>query len=132
MKISKLLNKINLSIIIFYFAYSTLVFAEDKPIDIWNLEKKQPESILESNIKAESLNDNNSQGNIYNLQTDKTIDPIKLDKQLVSKEINIVGLYDPEKYGLSIDMWSNSNGSKIKSLFEVYFKIFDNINSFNP
>ncbi len=118
MKISKLLNKINLSIIIFYFAYSTLVFAEDKPIDIWNLEKKQPESILESNIKAESLNDNNSQGNIYNLQTDKTIDPIKLDKQLVSKEINIVGLYDPEKYGLSIDMWSNSNGSKIKSLFE--------------
>ena len=29
-------------------------------------------------------------------------------------KISIVGLYDPEDYGLNIDMWSNSNGNEIK------------------
>jgi hypothetical protein len=43
---------------------------------------------------------------------------IKLDQELVSKEIKIVGLYDPEEYGLNINMWSNSDGSKLKNLFE--------------
>ena len=37
---------------------------------------------------------------------------IKLDQELVSKEIKIVGLYDPEDYGLNINMWSNSDGDQ--------------------
>jgi hypothetical protein len=51
------------------------------------------------------------------MQADKKKDPIKLDQELVSKEIKIVGLYDPEEYGLSINMWSNSDGSNLKNLF---------------
>ncbi len=58
------------------------------------------------------------------MQSNKKNDPIKLDQDVVSKEIKIVGLYDPAEYGLSIDMWSNSDGSKLKSLFE-------NINKYN-
>jgi hypothetical protein len=44
MKISKLLNKKNLSIVIF-FLISLSSFAEDKPVDIWNLEKQEAETI---------------------------------------------------------------------------------------
>ena len=117
MKISKLLNRTNFSILIVYFTLSVCVFAEDKPIDIWNLEKKKPEKALDTNINSENLN-NNSQGSIYGMQSDKRIESIKLDQKLNSKTISIAGLYDPEEYGLSIDMWSNSDGLKLKNLFE--------------
>ncbi len=117
MKILKLLNKKNFSIIVFYFTLSIFTYAEDKPIDIWNINKKQQDKILDSNIKTEN-SANVSQGKIYNMQSDKIIDTIKLDNELNSKEIKIVGLYDPEDYGLSIDMWSNTDGLKLKNLFE--------------
>ncbi|MDC3126118.1 hypothetical protein OA418_04710, partial [Candidatus Pelagibacter sp.] len=117
MKNSKLLNKKYFSILIFYFMSSILVFAEDKPIDIWNLKKQQPKTNLEINTTNENF-DGNTQGSVYNLQSGKILNSIKLDQVLNSKEIKIAGLYDPEEYGLSIDMWSNSDGLKLKSLFE--------------
>ena len=52
------------------------------------------------------------------MQANKKKDSIKLDQALVSKETKIIGLYDPEDYGLSINMWSNSDGLKLKNLFE--------------
>ena len=117
MKILKLLNKKIFSILFFYFTSWIFVFAEDKPIDIWNLEKKN--TLTKSGDKANIKNLNtNIQGEIYNMQSDKKKDPIELDQKLVSKEINIAGLYDPEEYGLSIEMWSNSDGLKLKQLFE--------------
>ena len=116
MKILRLLNKKYFSISIFFFTSSIFVYAEDKPIDIWNLEQKQQEIISETNITSE--NSSNSQSNIYNMQTDTLINTINVDEDLNSKEVRIVGLYDPDEYGLSIDMWSNSDGLKLKSLFE--------------
>ena len=47
------------------------------------------------------------------MQSNKKIDPIKLDKDIMSKEIKILGLYDPVEYGLSMDMWLNSDGAKL-------------------
>ena len=41
MKILKLLNKKNLTIVIIYLFSTLTVFAEDKPIDIWNIDKKE-------------------------------------------------------------------------------------------
>ena len=41
MRILKLLNKNNLSIVVIYLFSSVYVFAEDKPIDIWNIDKKK-------------------------------------------------------------------------------------------
>ena len=48
------------------------------------------------------------------MQSQKQSDEIKLDKTLVSQEIKITGLYDPEDYGLDIYMWTNSNGNQLK------------------
>ena len=44
--------------------------------------------------------------------------------RFIIKEIKIVGLYDPQDYGLSIDMWSNSDGLVLK-------KLFKNIDNYN-
>jgi hypothetical protein len=117
MKILKLLNKNNLSIIIVYLLLPLSVIAEDKPVDIWNIDKKEVETISDVNSSVEKI-EIKSESSIYEMQADKKKDSIKLDLELASKEIKIAGLYDPEDYGLSIDMWSNSDGSKLKKLFK--------------
>ena len=115
MKILKLLNKKNLSIVIFSLI-SLSSFAEDKPVDIWNLEKQESETISEENLSIENKQEV-SESSIYKMQSDKNEDSIKLDQELTSKTIKIAGLYDPQEYGLDINMWSNSDGSTLKKLF---------------
>jgi hypothetical protein len=116
MKILKLLNKKNLSIIIFSLLITSSPFAEDKPVDIWNIEKKEVDTISEENLSDENKQEV-SENSIYKMQSDKKEDSIKLDGELSSKTIKIAGLYDPQDYGLSIDMWSNSDGLILKKLF---------------
>jgi hypothetical protein len=115
MKILKLLNKKNLSIVIFsLFSFSSI--AEDKPVDIWNINKQEAETISEENISIKNKQEA-SESSIYKMQSDKNEDSIKLDQKLTSKTIKIAGLYDPQDYGLDINMWSNSDGSTLKKLF---------------
>ena len=123
MKILKLLNKKILSIQLVFLIFFISAFAEEKPIDIWNIEKKDTQIISETNSSGESIKINN-QNSVYELQTNKQADTIKLDQEFSSNEIKIFGLYDPGEYGLSMDMWSNSDGTKLKNLFQ-------NINKFN-
>ena len=117
MRILKLLNKKSLSIIIIYLFTTLFVFAEDKPIDIWNIDQNETENISETNLLSEKI-EIIPESRIYDMQAEKKKEPIKLDQELSSKEIKIVGLYDPADYGLSINMWSNSDGLKLKNLFE--------------
>jgi hypothetical protein len=123
MKILKLLNKKNLSIIIISLLLSLPSIAEEKPVDIWNLEKQESDSVSEENLSLQRTEEK-SQNSIYKMQTDKNENSIKLDQDLKSKTMKIAGLYDPEDYGLSISMWSNSDGLILKKLFE-------NINKYN-
>ena len=48
---------------------------------------------------------------------------IEETKTLLSKEVKIVGLYDPEENGLDINMWSNSNGDQIFNIFKRIDKL---------
>ena len=123
MKTLKLLNKKNLSIIIISLLSTFSTIAEDKPVDIWNIDKKEVETSIKENIAEEKINEISENG-IYQMQADKNIDSIKLDQTLTSKEIKIAGLYDPEDHGLTIDMWLNSDGLILK-------KLFKNINNYN-
>ena len=117
MKILKLLNKKNLSIIIVSLLLPFSTIAEEKPVDIWNIDKQETEATSEENISVEKTKEI-SQSSIYKMQSDKNKNSIKLDEDLTSKTIKIAGLYDPQDYGLSISMWSNSDGSKLKKLFK--------------
>ena len=123
MKTLRLLNKKNLSIIIISLLSTFSTIAEDKPVDIWNIDKKEVETSIKENISEENINEISETG-IYQIQADKNIDSIKLDQTLTSKEIKIAGLYDPEDHGLTIDMWLNSDGLVLK-------KLFKNINNYN-
>ena len=117
MRILKLLNKKYFSIIIIFLLSSVNVIAEDQPIDIWNIDKKAIETTSEA-ISSNEITGVTAESNIYNMQADKKKSSIKLDQELASKEIKIVGLYDPADYGLSMNMWSNSDGLILKKLFK--------------
>ena len=73
MKILKLLNRKNFSIVLIFFL-SFSVYAEDQPVDIWNIDKEKIEDNSSSNEIV--INDNtdlktDTEFNIYNLQSQK-------------------------------------------------------------
>ena len=121
MRISKLLNKISLSIIFSILLLCTKAIAEDTPVDIWNIDKKEIEKISTENLtstNAISENKSITETDIYKMQSQNQGDLIQLDTDVKSKEVKIVGLYDPEDNGLDINMWLNSDGVALKNIFE--------------
>ena len=119
MKILKLLNSKNFSIILISLL-SMSVYAEENPIDIWNLSEKE----IEENSKIIELDEDNNnetkiqnESEIYIMQSQKKEKSIELGEISDRNEIKIYGLYDPEDYDLDINMWSNSNGDQIKNIF---------------
>ena len=123
MKTLKLLNKKYLLIIFLNFFLCINVNSETQPIDIWNVDKKEveQESVNDSLITNDEIQV--SETSIYDLQSNNQNENIEVDTSLNSKELKIIGLYDPEDYDLKIDMWSNSNGDQLKNLFSNLAKI---------
>ena len=123
MKTLKLLNRKFLLIIFINFFLCLNVNAEDQPIDIWNIDKKEKKQ--ESINDSSSINDNNQilEPSIYDLQSNNQKETVQVDSSLNSKELKIIGLHDPEDFDLQIDMWSNSNGAQLKYLFSNLAKI---------
>jgi len=119
MKILKLLNNKYLSILLLIFLSTFNANAEDKPIDIWNIDENEIEesSISNNQNNLETNNTEISQPSIFDLQSEKEIETVQVSSDLNSQEIKIIGLYDPEDYDLQINMWSNSNGDQLKYLF---------------
>ena len=119
MKLLKLLNKKNLSILISFFflqnSYST------EPVDIWNLEIDSNKDKISENEIIE--NENLLPSTIFNIQNEKKEITINEEENLLSKNINIAGIYDPSDNDLSIDMWKNSNGLELLKVVEKIQKI---------
>ena len=114
MKKLKLLNKKYLSVILFSLSFGFIAQSQE-PIDIWKIEKKE-ESIA---IIKSSEEKNITQNRIYEMQSEKDKGlNIEETESLISKEIKIVGLYDPSENGLNINMWSNSDGDQILNIFK--------------
>jgi len=88
MKILKLLNKKNLSIIIISLLLSLPSVAEEKPVDIWNLEKQESDSVSEENLSLEKT-EQESQSSIYKMQADKNKDSIKLFDLINYKDLSL-------------------------------------------
>jgi hypothetical protein len=116
----KLLNRKYLSITLFFFL--GLAAQSQEPVDIWKLEKEkkvEEVSIIKS-VEEKSIQENT----IYEMQSKKK-DQFNIveDQTLTSKEVTIIGLYDPEKNGLNINMWANSDGDQILNLIKNIEKI---------
>ena len=121
MKNLKLLNKKYLSIFtILILSFSLNLKAEDQPVDIWKLEKKVEQNssvvITENDESSETENDS--------INTDPNSAINSIDSNILEEnKISIVGLYDPEDHGLSIDMWSNTNGNELKLILNKINKM---------
>ena len=115
MKNLKLLNKKYLLVILFSLCFGFTTQSQE-PIDIWNIGEKK---IEKTTIIKDREEKNIEKNKIYEMQSQKKAElSIEETQTLVSKEIKIVGLYDPSENGLSIDMWSNSNGDQILNIFK--------------
>tara|TARA_Y100001970_G_scaffold272898_1_gene370166 strand:- start:4927 stop:6678 length:1752 start_codon:yes stop_codon:yes gene_type:complete len=121
MKILKLLNKIQITLYVFLFLIVNFKVFSNEPVDIWSLNQSEQKK-KEQKIKIEN-----------NLETDensliiKTINneesKILEDGNLSTSEILLAGLYDPEEYGLNIEMWSNSEGEELKKILNDIEKL---------
>jgi len=113
MKLLNLNKKFFFSLILFIF--STPILSEDS-IDIWkkeNLNKKHnttkaKDASLEKSVSKSKIKINSEQPKEIEVNTD--ISEIK--KNL------IYGIYDPDENNLSLDMWVNSEGTRIKDTIE--------------
>ena len=122
MKILELLNKIFLPILISLLLVTGNSYSEDQPVDIWNIDKSKINKDKNENLTQNDENQNkslieSSNLDILKIDTQETVTEIKLDQDLNYKKIKILGLYDPEEYGLNINMWSNSDGDQLKNIF---------------
>jgi hypothetical protein len=121
MKNLKLLSKNYFLVILFSLFFGFATNAQE-PVDIWNIdEKKALENTSSTEVEPEK---NISQNSIYEMQSQKEGEPsIEETKTVISKEIKIVGIYDPAENGLDINMWSNSNGDQILNIFKRINKL---------
>ena len=126
MKILKLLNNIFLSILVIFFIFIQNSNSDDQPVDIWNIDKSKINGNNNENINQKAENENLNQISTIdtiNLEPQSPIKEIEFDQNLNSKKVKILGLYDPGVFGLSLDMWSNSNGDQLKNIFSKLNKI---------
>ena len=121
MKNLRLLNKKYFLVSLFFLSLGFNVQSQE-PVDIWKVgeEKIKKEISVIENLEKKVV----SQNKIYEMQSQKNLElNIEESNTLISKEIKIVGLYDPAENGLSINMWSNSNGDQILNILKRIDKI---------
>ena len=115
-KLSNFVSQIIIIIIYFCLLFSN-VNAEES-IDIW---KNQKSTIIKKNDtidkketpKINVLEKNNSNQNILIIE----------EKQTGPEQIQLLGLHDPGKNDLTLNMWVNSDGESIKNTFNRISKI---------
>ena len=112
MKISKQLSKILISTSFFLLVLS----AQAQEVkEIWSeIEKKET-------TKAQSINNLGTSSNTVQLEGVKvklSDENIVVDQNLDNSNILLAGLFDPDDNDLNLDMWSKTDGIKIKKLLE--------------
>ena len=102
---------------VFYFnkLYST------EAVDIWNLENKENDKGFSQNSQDEN---SNLQRSLYDkIKNKDNLELSVLDNDQLENKIFLAGLYDPQENNLNIDMWTNSDGEKIRLLLNKINKL---------
>ena len=115
MLLIKSLNLNSKFFLTFFLAFSFCFSATgEEAIDIWNEKKdKTEEKILhKNNISQEKKID------FSKIEVKEKKQEIKIsDNENTDPEIKLVGLYEPQKNDLNLDMWSSTDGDIIKDTF---------------
>ena len=121
MLLIKSLNLNSKFFLTFFLAFSFCFSAiGEEAIDIWNKKKdKTEEKILrKNNISQETKID------FSKIEVKEKKQEIKIsDNENTDPEIKLVGLYEPQKNDLNLDMWSSTDGDIIKDTFARIDKI---------
>ena len=118
MKHLKLSNRSFLKFfLILFLIYFQNVYSNE-PIDIWNLEKEKIN--VYSNPDDKNVN---QESGLYEKIIKKKNETKILNDDEIDKNILLAGLFDPQENNLVIDMWSNSDGQKIKTILNKINKI---------
>ena len=108
-----------LNIFFFTLFFSNAILAEES-VDIW---KKN---------KDKNINISNEEKSNQTIEVEKKINNNKIlnsnieiteNISLENEEKNLYGIFDPQKNNFSLNMWSNTNGEDIKSVFKRINKI---------
>ena len=115
-KLSNCVSRIVVIIIYFCFLFSNINAEES--IDIWKNQKstiikKNDAAIIKESPKINILEKNNSNQKITIIE----------EKQTEPEQVQLLGLHDPGKNDLTLNMWVNSDGELIKSTFNRISKI---------
>lgn len=111
------LNKKILFLFTISIFFSSSLLSEE--VDIWkkeNLDKK----IISNNSSNISVDQNQSKINVN--QEIKT-NIILSDNTLTDSKNSVYGIFEPEQNNLTLDMWVNSEGTRIKDTIERIEKI---------
>ena len=121
MLLIKSLNLNSKFFLTFFLAFSFCFSATgEEAVDIWNEKKdKTKEKILrKNNISQERKID------FSKIEVKEKKQEIKIsDNENTDPEIKLVGLYEPQKNDLNLDMWSSTDGDIIKDTFARIDKI---------
>jgi len=112
MKISKQLSKILISASFFLFVLS----AQAQEVkEIWSeIEKKEIKNTQSTNNVGTSNNTDQLEGVKVKLSDENIV----VDQNLDNSNILLAGLFDPDDNDLNLNMWSKTDGIKIKKLLE--------------
>ena len=104
-----------ISLVSFNKLYST------ETVDIWNLENKENDKGFSQNSQDEN---SNLQRSLYDkIKNKDNLELSVLDNDQLENKIFLAGLYDPQENNLNIDMWTNSDGEKIRLLLNKINKL---------
>ncbi len=113
------LNKNFLTLLFVIMFFCSPVLGEEKSVDIWSNknETKSKELKKDINIEEEKKID------ITKINQGKKDQIQILDNKDQDEQIKLVGLYDPGKNDLSLEMWSGTNGELIRESLKRIEKI---------
>ena len=104
-----MLNKFFINIVILLLTFFKSYIHANETVDIWSIDKKQKKKvILNSNIENKK--------NIP--ETFKTQESLisNIEEGEITSKRKIVGLYDPEENGFTLELWNNTDPKKIFDL----------------
>ena len=122
MLLIKSLNLNSKFFLTFFLAFSFCFSAtgEEEAIDIWNEKKGETEEkiLRKNNISQETKID------FSKIEVKEKKQEIKIsDNENTDLEIKLIGLYEPQKNDLNLDMWSSTDGDIIKDTLARIDKI---------
>ena len=113
MKLLNLNKKLSLSLFLFIFFSS--VYSEES-VDIW-----KKENLKNTNKPTDIITEKTESKININLERPQEVD---INSNILDVSSNLVyGIFDPEENNLTINMWVNSEGTRVKDTIERINKI---------